>query len=233
MKGQDPMLPSHARPSQPVAVHRRKIRALLQTVATFRQSEQPRHYGHIYPHSYSTARLSRSFAAALMPDGTAGGGRLDEIELGAHFHDIGKYLIPASILLKPGPLTAEERATISLHPAFGAYILSGLSGLTETVHRTVLCHHERWDGEGYPEGLSGNRIPFTARLVAVCDVYTSLRARRPYKPPLSRPEAVATMEVMAGRELDPCLVQDFFRLILPDRRQGRADDHADAGLRTF
>ena len=217
------MFPHPPKLSQFVAVSNRKIRALLQTVATFRRSEQPGHYEHIHPHSHATAQLSRSFAAALMRHDAAGSGRLDEIELGAHFHDIGKYVVPESILLKPGPLTAEERTTISFHPAFGAHILSGLSGMTETVYRTVLCHHERWDGEGYPEGLSGNRIPFTARLVAVCDVYTSLRARRPYKPLLSRREAAATMEGMAGRELDPWMVQDFFKIILPGRRQGRAD----------
>ena len=211
------MFPYPPRLPQPVIPHR-KIRALLlQAVTTFRQSEQPRHYGHIHPHSHATAQLSRSFAAALMRDDTARDGKLDEIELGAHFHDVGKYLIPESILLKPGPLTAEERATVSSHPAFGARLLSGLPGMTETVYRTVLCHHERWDGAGYPDGLSGSRIPFAARLVAVCDVYTSLRSRRAYKPSLSRSDAAATMEGMAGSELDPDLVQDFFRLILPER----------------
>lgn len=218
--------------SQSVAISRRKIRALLQTVATFRQNEQPGHYGHIHPHGYATAKLSRSFAAALMHDDTARGHKLDEIQLGAHLHDIGKYLIPESILLKPGPLNAEERTTISLHPAYGAYILSGLPGMTETVHRTVLCHHERWDGEGYPNGLSGKRIPFAARLVAVCDVYTSLRARRAYKPSLARRDAVAAMKVMAGRELDPDMVEDFFRLILPELRPGHAEC-GEAGFRIF
>ncbi|MCA1629041.1 MAG: HD domain-containing protein [Acidobacteria bacterium] len=227
------MFPYPSRLSQPVVIPHGKIRATLQNVATFRQSEQPRHHGHIHPHGHATARLSRSFAATLSRDEAVRGGKLDEIELGAHLHDIGKYLIPESILLKPGPLTAAERATVAFHPAFGAYILSGLPGVTETVYRIVLCHHERWDGGGYPEGLSGSRIPFAARLVAVCDVYTSLRARRTYKHSLSRREAVAAMEEMAGRELDPDMVQDFFRYIQPGQRRHRGNDRGDAGLRSI
>jgi two-component system, response regulator RpfG len=209
------MLPYPSLSPRAVTISRRGIRALLQTAAAFRKSEQPGHHGHIYPHSYATAKLSRSFAAALTRAGQARAGSLDEIEIGAHFHDVGKYLVPESILLKPGPLDAEERAIISSHPAFGARLLSGLPGMTGTICHTVLCHHERWDGEGYPDGLSGSRIPFAARVVAVCDVYTSLRARRAYKPPLSVRAAAATMEGMAGRELDPRMVEDFFRLILP------------------
>lgn len=209
-----------------------KIRALLRAVATFRQHEQPELYGHVHPHGHATAKLSRAFAAALVRDRPMRSGTLDEIELGAHLHDVGKYLIPESILFKPGALSAEERAIISLHPAYGAHMLAGLLGVTDTVHRIVLCHHERWDGEGYPGGLQGVRIPFAARLVAVCDVYTSLRARRAYKPALSRREALATMEAMAGRELDPYMVEAFPRLITSEWRQSRTGDERDTGLST-
>ena len=204
-----------------VAVQRRTTRDLLRAAATFRRSEQPELYGHVHPHGHATAKISRAFAAALVRRRASDRQLLDEIELGAYLHDIGKYLIPASVLLKPGPLSAEERASVSLHPAYGASIIYGLSGVTDTAYRVVLCHHERWDGEGYPGGLGGTRIPFAARLVAVCDVYTSLRARRPYKPSLSRREAATTMEEMAGRELDPDMVLDFVRLIALERH-GRA-----------
>lgn len=204
-----------------VAVQRRTTRDLLRAAATFRRSEQPELYAHVHPHGHATAKLSRAFAAALARRRAVTAQALDEIELGAYLHDIGKYLIPASVLLKPGPLSAQERASVSLHPAHGAAIISGLSGVTDTAYRVVLCHHERWDGGGYPGGLGGTRIPFAARLVAVCDVYTSLRARRPYKPALSRREAAATMEEMAGRELDPDMVLDFVRLIALERH-GRA-----------
>jgi HD-GYP domain-containing protein (c-di-GMP phosphodiesterase class II) len=85
--------------------------------------------------------------------------------------------------------------------------------VTEAVRQIVLYHHERWDGDGYPEGLAGTRIPLPARIVAVADVYTSLRARRAYKPTLGRAEAAAQMCEMAGRELDPDLTFDFLRFV--------------------
>ena len=188
------------------------IRALLLAASSLGRDELPRLYRHVHPHGHATARLARSFAAAI---GCAGAGvlTLEEVELGAHLHDFGKYLIAESILLKPGPLTAEERAAVSLHPVYGAQIISGLPAVTDAVRRAVLHHHERWDGAGYPEGLAGPRIPLEARLVCVADVYTSLRARRSYKPTLSRREAAAAMEGMAGRELDPDLTLDFLRFV--------------------
>ncbi len=216
------MSPYPARRDRGVAGNwQQNIRSLLHAAATFMRSEQPAMYGHIHPHGHATAKLSRSFAAALVRDRAAHGHLLDEVELGAYLHDIGKYLIAKSILLKPGPLSAEERTAISLHPAYGAEIVRGLVGVTDTVYRVVLYHHERWDGQGYPCGVAGERIPFAARVVAVCDVYTALRARRSYKPALSRREATAVLEEMAGRELDPDMVRDFVRLLAPERH-GRA-----------
>lgn len=188
------------------------IQTLLNAAAGLWRDEQPRLYRHVHPHGHATARLARSFAAAL----AVTGGRmpsLDEVELGAHLHDLGKYLIAESILLKPGPLTESERAAISFHPVYGAHLLTSLPAVTEAVRQAVLYHHERWDGDGYPEGLNSLRIPLAARIVAVADVYTSLRARRTYKPTLTRHEAVAEMERMAGRELDPDLTCDFLKFV--------------------
>ena len=182
---------------------------LKRVFAAFRQDEQPEWFVHIHPHGHATARLARRFAAAC---GKAlRGPTLDEIEFGAHVHDIGKYVISRAILFKPGLLDEEERAVMSRHPLYGAQILEGLPHLTTHVRQTVLYHHERWDGGGYPEGLAGNAIPVAARLVAVADVYTSLRARRSYKPTLTRAEAYALLGEMAGRELDPDLVDLFLR----------------------
>jgi HD-GYP domain-containing protein (c-di-GMP phosphodiesterase class II) len=186
------------------------IRALLLAASSLGRDELPRLHRHVQPHGHATARLARSFAAAI---GCAGALTLDEIELGAHLHDFGKYLIAESILLKPGPLSVEERAAVSLHPVYGAQLLSGMPAVTAAVRDVVLYHHEHWDGAGYPEGLAGRRIPLAARLVAVADVYTSLRARRSYKRTLSRREAVAEMEAMAGRELDPDLTTDFLKFV--------------------
>lgn len=190
------------------------IRSLLRAAADLGRDEQPRLYRHVHPHGHATARLARAFAAAIGAHSTAC--TLDEIELGAHLHDFGKYLIAESILLKPGPLTRPERDVVSLHPVYGAHVLSGLPSVTEAVGRIVLYHHECWDGSGYPEGLSGVGIPLGARIVSIADVYTSLRARRAYKPTLGRHEAAAEMRAMAGRELDPELTLDFLKFVGAD-----------------
>jgi HD-GYP domain-containing protein (c-di-GMP phosphodiesterase class II) len=128
-------------------------------------------------------------------------------------HDIGKYLVPKEILLKPGSLDAVEREIMSLHPVHGVEILRDLPYITPSIGHTVLHHHERWDGKGYPDALAGTAIPFSARTVSVVDTYTSLRSRRTYKPPLSRSGACEVLRKMAGRELDPSLVHDFLRLV--------------------
>src|SRR5688500_11067328 len=167
---------------------RKSIQTVLRVTAALGSKEQPELYRHVHPHGRATAILARAFAAAVWRQGA--GPSLDEVELGAYLHDFGKYLIPKSLLFKPGPLTVEERAVVSRHPVYGAQVLCGLSSITETIRRVVLYHHEHWDGKGYPEGLQGTRIPLTARLVSIIDVYTALRARRSYKPTLTKQEAV-------------------------------------------
>ncbi|HYP53931.1 MAG TPA: HD domain-containing phosphohydrolase [Pyrinomonadaceae bacterium] len=183
---------------------------MLRAAAELGRDEQPELYLHVHPHGRATASLARAFAAVLRP---RGGPTLDEIALGAHLHDFGKYLLPKSLLLKPGPLSEEERAVVTLHPVYGNQVLSGLTAITEAVRQVVLYHHERWDGTGYPEGLQGTRIPLTVRIVSIADVYASLRARRSYKPTLTKRAAVAEMEAMAGRELDPDLTADFLKFV--------------------
>jgi HD-GYP domain-containing protein (c-di-GMP phosphodiesterase class II) len=204
------MSPFLPRWRSPVRASNPAIHSLLLAAAALGRDERPRLYRHVHPHGHATAILARCFARAL---GCAVAPTLDEIELGAHLHDFGKYLVAESILLKPGPLDEEERAAVSFHPVYGAQLLTRLPAVTEAVRRMVLSHHECWDGGGYPEGLAGRRIPFAARLVSVADVYTSLRARRSYKPTFGRAEAAAEMRGMAGRELDPELTADFLRFI--------------------
>jgi HD-GYP domain-containing protein (c-di-GMP phosphodiesterase class II) len=195
------------------AHHRAVGQAVLRAAAGLGREEQPELYRHVYPHGHATAKLARAFASSLGCAGGAGEPTLDEIELGAHLHDVGKYLIAKSILLKPGPLDEGERAAVSLHPVYGAQLLSNLTAVTGVIRRVVLYHHEHWDGDGYPEGLQGAAIPLEARLVAIADVYTSLRARRAYKPTLTRGEVAAEMKEMAGRELDPEMTRDFLGFI--------------------
>jgi HD-GYP domain-containing protein (c-di-GMP phosphodiesterase class II) len=184
---------------------------LLVAFATFRQRVQPEWFAHVHSHGHATARLARSFTAACVKKVSQS--TLDQVEFGAYMHDIGKYLIPKEVLFKRGPLDEGERAIISLHPVHGVEILRDLPFITPTIREAVHYHHERWDGKGYPEGLAGTAIPFVARTVSVVDVYTSLRARRAYKPPLTRRGACEVLRKMAGHELDPGLVSDFLKLV--------------------
>ncbi len=187
------------------------LQNLLLAFATFRQTVQPEWYAHIHSHGHATARVARCFAASAAK--ITQKSTLDEIEFGAHMHDIGKYLVAKEILFKPDLLDNEERAIMLLHPTHGAEILSDLPYVTPTITQIVLYHHERWNGTGYPEGLIGNAIPLASRIVAIADVYTSLRAQRSYKAAYTRSGACAILREMAGNELDPNLVHDFLRFI--------------------
>lgn len=195
---------------------------VLRALSVVGRNLQPAIFAHFQPHAHATARLSRRFAGYLYRGG--GGGRrwLDEIEVGAYVHDVGKYFIEPEILLKPALLDEEERKVMSLHSVYGALAISKLPGTTNIIHGVTLRHHEHWAGTGYPDGLSGNSIPLEARIVAVADVYISLRAKRSYKPILSKEEAFGTLQKMAGRELDPSLVEDFLRMFDPGHVSHRA-----------
>jgi HD-GYP domain-containing protein (c-di-GMP phosphodiesterase class II) len=178
------------------------LQAFLRIVALSEQEDQPETFAHVHPHAHATARLARLFANACRCGSRTTGPTLAEIEYGAYTHDIGKYFIAPSVLLKPGALDEDEEAVMRLHPACGDLIISSL------------YHHEHWDGSGYPEGLKGTAIPLAARIISVVDVYTALRARRSYKPTLTKSEAIRTLIEMAERELDPYLVEDFVGLIV-------------------
>ncbi|MDQ3817240.1 MAG: HD domain-containing protein, partial [Acidobacteriota bacterium] len=104
------------------------------------------------------------------------------------------------------------------HPVHGATAISQFPGTTRHIRNVVLHHHEHWDGSGYPEGLCGTQIPLAARIVSVVDVYTALRARRSCKPTLTKWKAVVTLTEMAGRELDPSLVEDFINQVCDKER---------------
>jgi HD-GYP domain-containing protein (c-di-GMP phosphodiesterase class II) len=189
------------------------LQSFLRIVARSEQEDQPETFAHVHPHAHATARLARLFAMACRCGSRTTGPTLAEIEYGAYTHDIGKYFIAPSVLLKPAALDEDEEAVMRLHPACGDLIISRLPGMTRTIRQIVLYHHEHWDGSGYPEGLSGTAIPFAARIISIADVYTALRARRSYKPTLTKSEAIRTLIKMAERELDPYLVEDFVGLI--------------------
>jgi HD-GYP domain-containing protein (c-di-GMP phosphodiesterase class II) len=194
-------------------VNSRALQTVAHMVGRVELRNQPETFAHVQPHAHATARLTRLFAAACSRVARNHGPTLDEIEYGALMHDIGKYFIASSVLLKPDVLDEEEAAIMRLHPVHGATAISQLPFTTNHIRRVVLYHHEHWDGTGYPEGLCGTAIPLSARIVSIVDVYTALRARRSYKPTLTKSKAISTLTEMAGRELDPCLVEDFIKLV--------------------
>jgi putative two-component system response regulator len=131
----------------------------------------------------------------------------------APLHDLGKIAIPDSILLKPGRLTEEEYEVVKTHAVLGARVLAGAhSEVMGVAERIARSHHERWDGDGYPDGLRGEAIPLEARLVALADVFDVLVHERPYKESWSVEDAVTEIRSGAGTQFDPEAVQAFDRL---------------------
>jgi putative nucleotidyltransferase with HDIG domain len=130
------------------------------------------------------------------------------IRRGALLHDIGKIAIPDSILLKPGPLNDEELAVMRQHTRFAQEMLAPIGYLRPAID-IPRCHHERWDGSGYPQGLRGEAIPLAARLFAVVDVWDALRSDRPYRPALPEDQVRAHIAREAGSHFDPSVVKVF------------------------
>lgn len=134
----------------------------------------------------------------------------------ATLHDIGKVAIPDTILLKPGPLTDVEFATMTTHAAVGAHMLRGSrSPVLQLAERIALSHHERWDGGGYPTGLSGEAIPLEGRMVAVVDVHDALSTTRSYKAAWSPERVRREMLAQRGRHFDPAVLDVFLDLLAP------------------
>ena len=131
----------------------------------------------------------------------------------APLHDVGKVGIPDSILLKPAKLTAEEFEIVRVHAAAGARILSGSkSALLLVAQEIAQNHHEWWDGSGYPNGLEGEEIPLTGRIVAVADVFDALTHERPYKAAWSVVDSVCEIRRLSGTQFDPAVVDAFNQL---------------------
>jgi putative two-component system response regulator len=138
---------------------------------------------------------------------------LRALRLGGYLHDLGKITVPDAVLLKPGPLTPDERARVRLHPGAGADLVRGLHTL-DAVRPIVRHHHERWDGSGYPDRLAGEAIPFGARIMAVVDVFDALHTARPYKPALPVTEALTILRAEADAGAwEPRIVTRFAEIV--------------------
>jgi diguanylate cyclase (GGDEF)-like protein/putative nucleotidyltransferase with HDIG domain len=134
------------------------------------------------------------------------------VEMGALVHDIGKIGIPDEILQKPGKLTTRERMRIEQHPEIGAQILRPLPALKDVVP-LVLCHHEKWNGTGYPAGLQGEDIPIGAQLISLCDVWHALTSDRSYRPAFPDEKARSIIREGRGTDWKPELVDAFFEVL--------------------
>jgi diguanylate cyclase (GGDEF)-like protein len=158
---------------------------------------------------------------------------LKRLELGALFHDIGKIGIRAEILMKAGRLTDDERETMQTHPALGEQILAPIERLHDV--RSIVRHcHERWDGQGYPDQITGEEIPLEARIVFVCDAFHAMITDRVYRKRLPLAEALRRLRAGAGSQFDPAVIETFLRLMrnqpegkrLPAEEPGRPRDRS-------
>lgn len=167
--------------------------------------------------TYTAGHAQRlaEMAVAVGREMDLGAAELEDLRYGAILHDIGKIGIPDSILLKPGPLTAEEWAVMRTHPVIGAQILAPVPRLAGAAE-IVRSHHEQFDGNGYPDGLAGERILLTARILAVVDAYSAMLDKRPYRDPLPQAEALAELRRKAGTQFDPQVVEVFLSLLPQD-----------------
>lgn len=161
-------------------------------------------------HTRRVSELSASIALRMgLPERT-----VDLLLLTARLHDLGKIGVPDSVLLKPGKLTAAEYSEMQRHCVAGANILSnGQTPLLQMAERIARSHHEKFDGTGYPEGLSGEDIPIEARIVAVADVFDALSHARPYKPAWEISAAIAEIKNQRGRHFDPDIVDAFLSVM--------------------
>lgn len=134
--------------------------------------------------------------------------RIRSLRWAAPLHDVGKVKVRPQLVGKPGPLTVEELAEMRRHPAAGAQLVLPLRKFHDALPY-VLFHHERWDGGGYPAGLTGRRIPVEARILAVADAFDAMISPRPYRGALTHEHALAEVEAGSGTQFDPTAVELF------------------------
>ena len=158
-------------------------------------------------HIYRIQQSTRDICAALGMSSKES----EQIAFFSIMHDVGKIHIPDSILQKPGPLTVEEWVVMQTHCIAGGKIL-GDKPFYQTAREIARSHHERWDGNGYPDGLKEDSIPLPARIVTLADVFDALTHERPYKQAWPLEDALAEMEILSGKVFDPEILKVFFRI---------------------
>ena len=159
--------------------------------------------GHTHRVTEMTERLARAMGF--------GAEAIAHVRRGAMLHDIGKIAVPEAILLKPGPLTEKEWEVMRRHPVHAYELMHPIQYLWPAID-IPYCHHERWDGTGYPRGLKGQEIPLAARIFAVVDVWDSLRSDRPYRVAWPEEQVWQYLEDQTGKQFDPEVVRVFREL---------------------
>jgi putative nucleotidyltransferase with HDIG domain len=159
-------------------------------------------------HCVRVADMSCAIALATGIDGQS----LFWFRIGALLHDVGKLVVPAEVLNKPGKLTDEEWTLMRSHPTAGVDMIAGID-FPWDVRPIIESHHERWDGNGYPHGLRGEGIPIHARIVAIADVYDALTTERSYKPAMTHEEAMRVMRRERAGYFDPAILDHFERVV--------------------
>ena len=183
------------------------------------------------PYTYGHSRKVNTYAVALAEAIGLSPEDVSRVSTAALLHDIGKIGVPDKVLNKKGKLNAEDWEAIKSHPRLGAIIVGNIPNLAPCVS-TILHHHERWDGSGYPEGLKGEQISVEARILTIADSFEAMSAARPYRPALCGEKVLKELRRGAGSQFDPQLVEVFIGIIeagLPDRVKTGQDS---AGERT-
>lgn len=181
--------------------------------------------GDLVGHEDRVARTTRALAARA----GVGSADIERMTVAARYHDIGKLRVETAVLRKPGMFTPEERGAMERHAEYGADTLSAIPGIDPMMVEAARYHHERWDGRGY-EGLSGDDIPYVARIVSIADVHDALVQKRCYKPARPEAEVLAAMASEAeypaiGRAaFDPELLRAFVAMRLEDPEFNARED---------
>jgi len=162
-------------------------------------------------HAARLVQLSKSIGLAM----SLTDDQLNELELLSTLHDIGKMSVPANILSKRGELSNEEWKEMRKHPEVGFRIAQATSELIP-IAKYILCHHERWDGKGYPQGLIGEKIPLLSRIVAIVDSFDAMISDRPYRSAMTKGEAIEEIRRNSGTQFDPDISQLFLNIISTD-----------------
>lgn len=183
--------------------HRRDV-AVISALASAIEAKDSYSGGHTQRVTRLASRIAKAHDNVL--------GSSEQLGFGFTLHDVGKIGVPEDILLKPSALTREEWDVMRTHPLIGMHIIRPV-GFGDVAEGVVLHHHERWDGHGYPEGLSGEDIPLGARLFAVADAFDAMTSDRPYRAALPKDEAVHEIIDESGEQFDPSAVETFLTVV--------------------